>query len=98
MTGLFGDLKYIIFLLTISAIIFPILSLLVINIILDENKKKLITRIFYNLSFIALFLIFQQNLMRCLPRYFVSILVIESLITIILLIFAIIKLIKLWCN
>jgi len=98
MTGLFGDLKYVICLLTISSIIFPILSLVVINIILDESKKKLITRIFYNLSFIALFLIFQQNLIRCLPRYFVSILVIESLITIILLIFTGIKLIKIWRN
>lgn len=98
MTGLFGDLKYTICLIMISSIIFPILSLVVINIILDENKKKLITRIFYNLYCIALFLIFQQNLIRCLPRYFVSILVIESLITIILLIYAGIKLIKIWRN
>jgi hypothetical protein len=98
MIGAPADLGFVIFLMIVSSIIFPILSLITINIILDEIKKKLLFRFISNLSFIAIFLIFQQNLIQNLPNYFTSILITESIITIFLIIYLTLKVIKIWRN
>lgn len=94
MIDLVENLGLVIFLLTVTYIVFPILSLIVINMILNEKRKGLRIRILYNCSFIALFLIFQQNQIPCIPGYLVFL--VENLITVVLLIYLGIKLFKIW--
>lgn len=98
MTGGFLDLKYVFFLLLIACVIFPILSLVILNLILDKKKVRLLLRWILNSLFGILFLLFQQNLIRILPSYFIIVLIVECLLTVFLLVYLIIKVVKIWKN
>jgi hypothetical protein len=98
MTGVFPNLEYLFFLIIIDCIIFPILSLVVINLILDNRKIILFFRIIINLFFGAIFFLFQQNLRIIFPDYFIDVLLIESLGTMLILVYLIFKIVKIWRN
>lgn len=98
MTGCFLDLKYTLFLLPIAYVVFPILSLVILNLILDKKKVKLLFRWVFNSFLVILFLLFQQNLIRISPNYFSIILMIECLVTVFFLVYLIIKVVKIWRN
>ncbi len=98
MIGGFLDFKYVFFLLTVACIVFPILSLAILNIILDKKKVKSLFKWVFNISFGTLFLLFQQNLIRILPNYFITVLIIECLVTTLFLIYLIIKVVNIWRN
>jgi hypothetical protein len=92
------DLGFVIFLLIVSSIVFPIASLVIINMIFEKIKIKLLFRYIVNLFFISAFLLFQQNIIKIFPLYFITILIIECIITVLLIIYITIKVVKIWRN
>lgn len=80
------DLGFVIFLLIVASIVFPIASLVIINMIFEKIKIKLLFRYIVNLFFISVFLLFQQNIIKIFPLYFITILIIECIITVLLII------------
>lgn len=90
------DSGFVIFLLIVSSVVCPIASLVIINVILEKIKTKQLFRYIVNLFFISAFLLFQQNIIKVLPLYFSTILIIECIITLLLLIYLTIKVVKIW--
>ncbi len=90
------DLGLVIFLLIISSIVFPTVVLIVINMIFEKSQMKLFFRYILNLFFISAFLLFQQNIIKILPGYFITIVIIECIITTLLMICIILKVVRIW--
>lgn len=96
MIGALDDLDFIIILLIISWLIFPVLSLVVINIILENARIKTISRFIFSGLFISIFLMFQQHIRSELPHYFLMILFVETILAILLFIYLMVKIARIW--
>lgn len=94
MTGLYFDLEYVMFLLTVSSIFLPILFLIILNLKLKKMKLSLIMIFVYNLLFISAFFFLQKLINQSHSKYLIQILKFESLIALFLAFYIIFKLMK----
>ena len=96
MIGAPVNLGFLIILLTISWLIFPMLSLVVINIILENAKMKTISRFIISGLFMSVFLMFQQHVLRKLSHDLLLILLAETIVAILLFVYLIVKAVKIY--